>query len=242
MSFQLFLGGPKIFLFFNATGLLKNWKKQHFICSNLTLFIVPFFFYFFSSSFFSLFSFFLSSFFFLFPWGATAASLPQMTPLQLCPWLQVVLTFLNRITSYTACPASFFLDNSYKELYAVLDLYQMKWGLVRLHQHPFQATIFFTQCVSLQFLSSATLSTACWSFQTGKIITENLKCVNFEAIREQETLQSDDWNVLLLIIKSFINKKSTCLQPYSFSNQIIFRPSLRHFSVITVESIFWNIL
>ena len=34
-----FSWGPKFFLFFNATGLLKNWKKQHFICSNLTLFI-----------------------------------------------------------------------------------------------------------------------------------------------------------------------------------------------------------
>ena len=49
------------FVFFNATGLLKNWKIQHFICSNLTLFIVPFF-----LSFFSFFSFFFfSSFFFL---------------------------------------------------------------------------------------------------------------------------------------------------------------------------------
>ena len=63
-SFQLFLGAKFIFLFFNATGLLKNWKKQHFICSNLTLFIVPFFLSFF-------FSFFLSSFFSL---EATAPS------------------------------------------------------------------------------------------------------------------------------------------------------------------------
>ena len=36
-------GGKFFFKFFNATGLLKNWKKQHFICSNLTSFIVPFF-------------------------------------------------------------------------------------------------------------------------------------------------------------------------------------------------------
>ena len=62
-SFQLFLGGGrKFFLFFNATGLLKNWKKQHFICSNLTLFIVPFFLFSLFLSFLSLFSFFLSFF------------------------------------------------------------------------------------------------------------------------------------------------------------------------------------
>ena len=64
--FNFFLGGQKFFLFFNATGLLKNWKKQHFICSNLTLFIVPFFLSFFSFfSLFSFFSFFFSFFFFL---------------------------------------------------------------------------------------------------------------------------------------------------------------------------------
>ena len=81
-SFQLFLGGTK--KFFNATGLLKNWKKQHFICSNLTLFIVPFFLSFFLSSLiFLFFLFFLSFFsFILFPrGGATAPSPPQMTPL-----------------------------------------------------------------------------------------------------------------------------------------------------------------
>ena len=70
-------GGPKFFIFFNAIGLLKNWKKQHFICSNLTLFIVPFFLFSLFFSFF-LFSFFLSFFsFFLFPWGATAPPAPQ---------------------------------------------------------------------------------------------------------------------------------------------------------------------
>ena len=59
-----FSRGPNFFLFFNATGLLKNWKKQHFICSNLTLFIVLSFFLF--SPLFLFLSFFLS--FFLFPW------------------------------------------------------------------------------------------------------------------------------------------------------------------------------
>ena len=62
---NFFLGGQNFF--FNATGLLKNWKKQHFICSNLTLFIVPF-------CLFSLFSFF---FFLLFPRGATAPQPPK---------------------------------------------------------------------------------------------------------------------------------------------------------------------
>ena len=83
--FQLFLGGPNFFLFFNATGLLlKNWKKQHLICSNLTLFIVPFFlfFSFFSFSFsFFFFSFFLF-FFFLGERGGGPLAPPQMTPLQ----------------------------------------------------------------------------------------------------------------------------------------------------------------
>ena len=67
--FNFFLGGAKKFLFFNATGLLKNWKKQHFICSSLMSFIVPFFLFLFFSFFFSFFffSFFFS--FFLFPWG-----------------------------------------------------------------------------------------------------------------------------------------------------------------------------
>ena len=72
-SFQLFLGGSNFFNFSNATGQLKIWKKQHFICSNLTLFIVPFFLFslfFFFFSFFSLFFFFFFLFFFvLFPWG-----------------------------------------------------------------------------------------------------------------------------------------------------------------------------
>ena len=83
-SFQLFLGGQKIFLFFNATGLLKNGKKQHFICSNLTLFIVPFFLFF---SFFSLF--FL---FFFFLGGRRPPSPPQMTPLYFSLFFSFIVT------------------------------------------------------------------------------------------------------------------------------------------------------
>ena len=57
-SFQLFLGGGQICLNFSMPpDYWKIGKKQHFICSNLTLFIVPFF----------LFSLFFL--FFLFPWG-----------------------------------------------------------------------------------------------------------------------------------------------------------------------------
>ena len=75
-------GGQKFFS--NATGLLKNWKKQHFICSNLTLFIVPFFlFSLFSLSF--LFFLFFSFFFFFFSFslggGGATTPAPQMTPL-----------------------------------------------------------------------------------------------------------------------------------------------------------------
>ena len=69
--FNFFLGGRNFFKFFNATGLLKNWKKQHFICSNMMLFIVPFFL-------FSLFfSFFFSSFFFFFFSFSLGAMAPQ---------------------------------------------------------------------------------------------------------------------------------------------------------------------
>ena len=60
--------------FFHATGLLKKFEKAHFICSNFTLFIVPFL------SFFSLFSFFLFFLFFFLP-GGDAPQPPQMTPL-----------------------------------------------------------------------------------------------------------------------------------------------------------------
>ena len=67
--------------------LLINLKKQHFICSNLTLFVVPFF-----LSFFLLF---LSFFFFFsfFSWGGggrRSPSPPQMTPL-ISSHVQVVL-------------------------------------------------------------------------------------------------------------------------------------------------------
>ena len=31
-SFQHFLGGQIFFFIFSATGQMKNWKKQHFIC------------------------------------------------------------------------------------------------------------------------------------------------------------------------------------------------------------------
>ena len=69
-------GGQIFFLFFNATGLLKNLKKQHFICSNLTLFIVPFFLSFFFLFFSLVFLFFFLFSFFLFPWGATVPPAP----------------------------------------------------------------------------------------------------------------------------------------------------------------------
>ena len=73
--FNFFLEGPNFLKFFNATGLLKNWKKKHFICSNLTLFIVPFFLFSLFFSFLSLFSFY-SFFLFLFPRGGATAPQP----------------------------------------------------------------------------------------------------------------------------------------------------------------------
>ena len=66
--FNFYLGGKNFFIFECHRTIEKLEKKQHFICSNLTLFIVPFFLFF---SFFSLFSFFLLFFFFL-GGGATA--------------------------------------------------------------------------------------------------------------------------------------------------------------------------
>ena len=68
-SFQLFLGGPTFLFSFQCHRTIEKLEKYHFICSNLALFIVPFFlsFFFLLFLFFSSFSFFF--FFFLFPWG-----------------------------------------------------------------------------------------------------------------------------------------------------------------------------
>ena len=64
-SFQLFLGG-KIFFIFQCHRIINKLEKQHFLCSNLTLFIVPFFLFSSFSSFFSFFSLFSFLFLFLF--------------------------------------------------------------------------------------------------------------------------------------------------------------------------------
>ena len=73
-SFQLFLGGQIFKIFFNATGQLKNWKKQPFTCSNLTLFIVPFVLF---SLFFLFFLFIFLFFFFSFSLKGGKATSPQ---------------------------------------------------------------------------------------------------------------------------------------------------------------------
>ena len=86
--FNFFLGDQNFFKFFNLTELLKNWKKQHFICSNLTFFIVPFFLFFFFF-FFSLFFFF--SFFFLFTFSLGGGGRRPPTPLKWRPWNSVPL-------------------------------------------------------------------------------------------------------------------------------------------------------
>ena len=69
-------GGKKFFYFLMPPDYWKIGKKQHFICSNLTSFIVPFFLFLSFFSFFlfsSLFSFFFS--FFLFPCGGVVVRL-----------------------------------------------------------------------------------------------------------------------------------------------------------------------
>ena len=73
--FNFFLGGEFFLLFSNATGLLKNCKKQHVIC-NLTLFIVPFFLF----SLFSLFFLFFLFFFFSFSLGGGGGRRPPPSP------------------------------------------------------------------------------------------------------------------------------------------------------------------
>ena len=86
-----FSWGAKIFFIFQCHRTIEKLEKQHFICSNLMLFIVPFFlsffFFFFFFSFF-FFSFFFSFFFFL--GGDGPPSPPQMTPLHppfCCHWI-----------------------------------------------------------------------------------------------------------------------------------------------------------
>ena len=88
--FNFFLGGQKFFKFSNATGLLKKWKKHHFICSNLTLFIVLFFLFSLFSLFFLFFLFFFLFFFFfffLFPWGRRPPSPPNDASASVIPLL-----------------------------------------------------------------------------------------------------------------------------------------------------------
>ena len=62
--FNFFLGGRQFFFIFQCHRTIEKLEKQHFICSNLTLFIVPFFLSFFLLFFFFSFFFFLFSFFF----------------------------------------------------------------------------------------------------------------------------------------------------------------------------------
>ena len=79
--FNFFLGAK--FFFSMPPDYWKIGKKQHFICSNLTLFIVPFFLsFFFLLFFFLFFFFFLFSFFFFLGGGGRRPPSPlQMTPL-----------------------------------------------------------------------------------------------------------------------------------------------------------------
>ena len=98
--------GARIFSRWPCTGLLQNWKKQHFICSNLTLFIVPFFLFSLFSLFFLFFLFFLSFFFFSFCLGGRPPAPSQMTPLS--PFL--VKTFQNALLLHLSLHAALQLD------------------------------------------------------------------------------------------------------------------------------------
>ena len=97
--FNFFLGGQNFFKFFNATGLLKNWKKQHFICSNLTLCIVPYLLSF-IFSFFLFFLFFFLFFLFFFSWGSDGPP----APLKWRPWWVTMNVFCDISTAQSlAC-------------------------------------------------------------------------------------------------------------------------------------------
>ena len=88
-----FSWGPKTFLFLNVPRLLENWKKLHFICSNLTLFIVPSIrafisFVFFFSVYYYYFIIISSLYFlfsFVFPWGDG--------PLKCCPCTKTCFSY-----------------------------------------------------------------------------------------------------------------------------------------------------
>ena len=102
-SFQLFLGGGQIlFRFFNATGPLKNWKKQHFICSNLTSFIVPFFLFF---SFFLFFLCFFLFFFFSFSLGGRRPPQPPLNDASACKSEAILFGTHQRLRTFPATPS-----------------------------------------------------------------------------------------------------------------------------------------
>ena len=77
--FNFFLGGKFFFKFSMPPDYWKIGKKQHFICSSLTLFIVPFFLSFFFLCFLSFF-FFLSFFLFFFFLGGGGCDGPPAPP------------------------------------------------------------------------------------------------------------------------------------------------------------------
>ena len=90
--------GAKFFIYFSLP--LEYWKigkRQHFICSNLTLFIVPFFFLSFFL-FFSVFLFFFLFFFFSFPLGRGATA-PAPIKWRPCAYCLVTVSFTYISTS-----------------------------------------------------------------------------------------------------------------------------------------------
>ena len=100
--FNFFLGGQKIFYFLMLPDYWKIEKKQHFICSNLTSFIVPFFLFLFFSLFFLFFLFFFLFFLFFFFLGGATAPQPPKWRLWMVPrhGLQTSVTLASRRCSW----------------------------------------------------------------------------------------------------------------------------------------------
>ena len=115
--FNIFLGGPTFFYIFQCHRTIEKLEKQHFICSNLTLFIVPFFLFFlFFSLFFLFFLFFFLFFFFLFPWGATA---PQPPIWRLCSSSSIINSIINSMFMVRSPKNLSCAYSKFKTIYAI---------------------------------------------------------------------------------------------------------------------------
>ena len=96
--FNFFLGGQN-FLFFNATGLLKNWKNSTlYVVIWRYSYIVPFF-----LSFFLLFLFFFLFSFFSFSWGGGVTAPPAPHKWRPCIWSMPTYSTVNSNMHWPTC-------------------------------------------------------------------------------------------------------------------------------------------